>query len=621
MVNARASRIARLMKSDTPLLMDGAMGTMLHNRGVGFDECFDELNLTNPALVAEVHHAYIDAGAEILLTNTFGANRYRLARHGLEDQVAKINKAGVDLAHRVVLASFKDVKIMGDVGPLGVRLAPFGRVQLEQAYDAFHEQIQALVDGGVDLLLLETFTDLYEIIEGVRAARAIGETPVVASMTFTRDDRTLLGNSPEEVARELHKEGVDVIGINCSGGPAQMLRILRRIRKAVPEALFMVKPNAGLPEQVGGRIMYPAGPAYFRDYAQQFRSAGASIIGGCCGTTPEHIHAMRAALDSPPIDFDFNGESARAEALVPVQEPGEAPTGLSLKLTGGSFVTTVEMAPPRGLGLEKLLAAATMLMEAGADCVNIADSPMARMRMSPWAVANIVQQRLGLETVLHFPTRGRNLLRVQGDLLAAHALNVRNIFVVMGDPTAIGDYPDAMDDYDVVPSGLVKLIKRNFNAGTDYAGADIGKPTAFFAGCALNLTPRNLEREARTLNRKITSGSDFALTQPVFEPRQAEKFINRYNELYGPLNLPLIVGILPLFNERHAAFLQNELPGVSIPTKTMARINSAVDKRAEGIDVAVELIKQVRGIAAGVYIMPPFRRYDIAAEVIEKAKF
>ena len=619
-MNTPSPTIDRFKKTGSPLLLDGAMGTMLHNRGVGFDDCFDELNMTRPALVAEVHHAYIDAGAEMLLTNTFGANRYRLARHGLEDKVADINRAGVELARRVVLASFKDVLITGDVGPLGVRLAPFGRVQLEQAREAFHEQIQALIDAGVDLLLLETFTDLYEILEGVRAARGISKTPIIASMTFTRDDRTLLGNSPEEVARTLYREGVDVIGINCSGGPAQMLRILKRMRQAVPDGRYMVKPNAGLPEQVGGRIMYPAGPAYFGDYAQQFRQAGAGIIGGCCGTTPEHIQAMRAALDAPQLDVDLNGMDRGVEAADPIQHADEAPTGLCQKLTKGNFVATVEMAPPRGLGIEKLLAAATMLMEAGADCVNIADSPMARMRMSPWAVANIVQERLGLETVLHFPTRGRNLLRVQGDLLAAHALNVRNIFVVMGDPTAIGDYPDAMDDYDVVPSGLVKLIKQNFNAGTDYAGADIGKPTAFFAGCALNLTPRNIDREIKTLKKKIDSGADFALTQPIFEPQKASQFLQRYEELHGKLNLPLLVGMLPLFNDRHAAFLQNELPGVTIPQVIIDRITSAEDKRQEGISIAVELSEQIRSIAAGIYIMPPFRRYDIAAEIIEQIR-
>jgi homocysteine S-methyltransferase len=610
--------LADVIAGGKPLLMDGAMGTMLHNLGVGFDECFDELNLTRPAVVAEVHRAYLDAGAESLLTNTFGANRFRLARHGLEDRVAEINRAGVELARRVILASFREVHLIGDVGPLGVRLAPFGRVQLEQAREAFAEQVEALVGAEVDFLLFETFTDLYEIIEGVRAAREIDPgIGVVASMTYTRDDRTPLGNSPEEVARSLRDEGVDVIGINCSGGPAQMLRILKKMRAAVPEFPFLVKPNAGLPEQVGGRILYPAGPAYFADYAQAFRQAGARLIGGCCGTTPEHITAMKQGLAAPDIRFVSEPEPADEDPRDGEDLAGDAPTGLSRKLSSGRFVRTIELAPPRGLGMEKLLAAAGMLMEAGADCVNIADSPMARMRMSPWAVSNLDQQRLGLETVLHFPTRGRNLLRVQGDLLAAHALDVRNIFVVMGDPTAIGDYPDAMDDYDVVPSGLVKLIKQNFNLGIDYSGAEIGKPTAFFAGCALDLTPRDPVREIKVLRRKLASGADFALTQPVFEPAQAETFIKQYEDEAGKLELPLIVGILPLFNERHAAFLHNELPGVHIPEAILNRMETAADKRLEGIRIAGELIEAVRPWAAGVYLIPPFRRYDVAAEIVE----
>lgn len=615
------------LASPTPLLFDGAMGTMIHARGVSFDECFDELNLTNPALIADIHRGYIEAGAEVALTNTFGANRFRLAKHGLESRVAEINRAAVELARRVILASFRRVYLVGDVGPLGVRLAPFGRVQLEQAREAFREQITALAEpvprggegAGVEAILLETFTDLFEIVEGVRAAREVSDLPVIASMTFTRDDRTLLGNTPAEVAQTLHEAGADVIGINCSGGPTQLLRILKQAHAAVPGARFMVKPNAGLPEQVGGRIMYPAGPAYFGEYAHAFRRAGACIIGGCCGTTPGHIHAMRVALDAPPPDDDNHGLQ-----ITPLEReeasPADKPTELSDKLARGQFITTVEMAPPRGLNTKKVLAAASMLKEAGADVINISDSPMARMRMSPWAIANLVHQQVGVETILHFPTRGRNLLRVQGDLLAAHALHVRNLFVVMGDPTAIGDYPDAMDNYDVVPSGLVKLIKEKFNAGTDYAGADIGQPTSFFVGCAANLTPRDSAREIKTLRRKLLAGADFALTQPVFDPEAAQRFLAQYAAAHGDFKLPLLVGILPLANPRHASFLHNELPGVSIPAELLARMEAATNPRQEGIDIAVELVQQVRPWAAGVYFMPPFGRYDVAAEIVERVK-
>lgn len=615
--------LARLT-SPPPLLFDGAMGTMIHARGVGFDQCFDELNLSNPALIADIHRAYLEAGAEIVLTNTFGANRYRLARHGLEDRVAQINRAGVELARRVIKdvtipTSFKNVYLAGDVGPLGVRLVPFGRVQLDQARAAFREQIAPLMETGVDVLLLETFTDLYEIIEAIKAAREVGEAPVIASMTFTRDDRTLLGNSPAEVAQTLCDASVDVIGINCSGGPAQLLRILTQMRAAAPDAQFLVKPNAGLPEQVGGRIMYPAGPAYFGEYAHAFRRAGANLIGGCCGTTPDHIRAMRRALDHPAEETAANGHSL---TILEREEtsPADHPTELSNKLARRQFVATVEMAPPRGLNTKKVLAAASMLKEAGVDAINVSDSPMARMRMSPWAVASLIHQQVGIETILHFPTRGRNLLRVQGDLLAAHALNVRNLFVVMGDPTAIGDYPDAADNYDVVPSGLIRLIKEKFNAGTDYAGTDIGQPTSFFVGCAANLTPRKPAHEISALRRKADAGADFALTQPVFDPWAACAFLEQYAAAHGKLPLPLIVGILPLANPRHAAFLHNELPGVSIPPELLARMEAAPDPREEGLRIAIELIEQVRGWASGVYLMPPFGRYDVAAEIVERVK-
>ncbi len=432
---------------------------------MAFDTCFDALNLSNPASVGEVHRAYIDAGAHIILTNTFGANRYKLAAHALADRVAAINRAGVDLAKRVVAASFRDVLVAGDVGPLGVRLAPFGRVSKEQARDAFAAQIAPLVEAGADLLVIETLSDLYEVLEALNAARALRDLPIVASMTFTRDDRTLLGDSPAKVARRLWDAGADVIGVNCSGGPAQLVRLVQQMKEAAPEGRFWVKPNAGWPEQVAGRIMYAATPEYFGEYAWAFCEAGADMIGGCCGTTPAHIAAFRAALDAgPPV---VCAPLERAAVLQPVHEgiSPDRPSRLSQKLGAGQFVLAVEMDPPRGLSTHKLLAGATMLSEAGADVINVADSPMARMRMSPWAVCALVQDKVGIETTLHFPIRGRNLLRVQGDLLAAHVLGIRNVFVVMGDPTSIGDYPEAMDDYDLAPTGLIKLIKEGFNAG------------------------------------------------------------------------------------------------------------------------------------------------------------
>lgn len=613
-----------LETTNLPLLGDGAMGTLLNGRGIPFDQCFDALNLSKPDLVSEIHLEYIQAGAQVIQTNTFGANRFKLAAHDLQDQVAAINQAGVALVRNAAGLADKEIFIAGDVGPLGVRLAPYGRVQPEQARQAFTEQVGALVRAGVDLVLLETFTDLQELLEAIAAARQVAQQvgvdlPLVASMTFTRDDRTLLGDSPVRVARAVQQAGADLIGINCSGGPAQLMRILNQMRKAAPMARFSIMPNAGWPEQVGGRVMYPANPEYFGEYAAAFCEAGARLVGGCCGTTPTHIAAMRLALDREPGGCGpVLGEIA---SLVESDEGKSSPeplSGLAQKLAAENFVISVEMDPPRGLSTHKLLAGASLLAEAGADVINVADSPMARMRMSPWAVCDLLQHTLQVDTTLHFPTRGRNLLRVQGDLLAAHALGIRNIFVVMGDPTAIGDYPDAMDNYDLVPSGLIQLVKQNFNAGLDHSGAEIGQPTAFFVGGALNLTPQDPEREVKNLRRKVRAGVDFLLTQPVYQPDQAAQFLQRYADRYGPLQTPILVGVLPLFSVRHAAFLHNEVPGITIPETYQARMQEAGGQAAsEGVRITLELVDQMKGWAAGIYLMPQFNRYDLAAEIVE----
>ena len=604
--------------STETILADGAMGTMLHAHGVGFDKCFDELNLTIPSAVADIHRAYIEAGAQLILTNTFGANRFKLSKHGLDDHVVQLSQAGVDLAKRVVSASFRDVLVAGSVGPLGVRIAPFGRVQPEQARTAFAEQIGALAEAGADLIVIETMSDLYEIKEAIKAANQVCSLPIVASVTFTRDDRTILGDDPAKVARILKETGVDVMGVNCSGGPAQLLRILKQMCQAVPGGKFWVKPNAGWPEQVGGRIMYPADADYFGDYALSFREAGACIVGGCCGTTPQHIAAMRKALaTAPPIEQSHIAIFPDEEITETVQEQ---PTQFAQKLNAGGFAVSVEMDPPRGLSTHKLLAGASLLADAGADVINVADSPMARMRMSAWAVCDVVQRKVGVETTLHFPTRGRNLLRVQGDLLAAHALGIRNVFVVMGDPTSIGDYPEAMDNYDLVPSGLIKLIKQGFNAGVDHSGTSIGQPTSFFVGAALNLCPPDMESEIKNLHRKLKAGADFFLTQPVYDANDGPLLLEKYEAKYGKLEKPILVGILPLVSIRHANFLHNEVPGIFIPDETRKRIERAGDTERGshvGVEVAVELIDQLKAWAGGVYLMPQFHKFDMVAEIIE----
>lgn len=609
------------LSSPHPLLSDGAMGTLLHQRGISFDECFDELNLTNPALIGEIHREYIEAGSNIIQTNTFGANYYKLMQHGLEDKVAEINTAGVELAKRIVSASFKDIFIAGDIGPLGVRIVPFGKVKKHEARMAFEEQAQALSSAGVDLIIIETMTDLYETLEAIQAVRNIDpDLPIIASMTFTRDDRTLLGDTPGHVAKKIHEAGADIIGTNCSGGPSQILRLLNKMRSNLPDAYFSVMPNAGWPEHVNGRIMYAATPEYFADYALSFWRCGAKIIGGCCGTTPSHIAAMNKVLETTSKS-NIEITCRQSEQFYQPVETDLKPTKFAQMLNSGKFAISVEMDPPRGLSTHKLLAGASLLSDAGADVINVADSPMARMRMSPWAVGSLIQKKIGIETVLHFPTRGRNLLRLQGDILATHAMDIRNIFVVMGDPTSIGDYPNATDNYDMVPSGLIKLVKQGFNLGVDHAGSNIGQPTSFFVGCALNLNPPNIASEAKILNRKVRAGADFLLTQPIYSLDVIPKFLEFYEREYGKLTTPILAGVLPLINSRHADFLHHEVPGIVIPENIRQRINDDSEKSADtGVQIAIELINQITSHIQGLYIMPAHNRYDLVGNIIESIK-
>ena len=614
-------RFRAALGNQKPILSDGGIGTLLHQQGADFNTCFDYLNIDKPALVADIHRSFIEAGSEIIQTNTFGANRFKLQPHSLEDRVAEINKSGVELARRSVMASFKEVLIAGSIGPLGVRLAPFGRVQTSEAREVFSEQAQALLAAEIDFLIIETMTDLIEIKEAILAAKSIDpDIPIVASMTFARDDRTLLGESPAAVAKTLSEIGIDAIGINCSAGPNQVLRILKQMQQTVPEANYSVMPNAGWPENFGDRVMYAAGPDYFSEYAVTFWKAGARIIGGCCGTTPQHIAAMRKSIDAAPANLVIEkAKVTTQESLELLEGQSEQPTQFAQKLASGQgLVVAVEMTPPRGLSTHKTIAGASLLRESGADVINVSDNPMARMRMSPWALCHHIQRDVGIETALNFPTRGRSLIRVQSDLLAIHDMNVRNIFVVMGDPTAIGDYPDAMDNYDLVPSGLIKLLKKGFNTGIDYSGSTIGYPTSFFIGTALNLNPADINKEMRVLHKKIEAGADFILSQPIYNPEIIHKFLRNYDKEYGRLTTPLLIGVLPLANQRHARFLQNEVPGISIPDSIHQRMQKAGDDgQKAGVEISIEIIKDIETFSSGVYLMPAFGRYDLAAEIIE----
>jgi homocysteine S-methyltransferase len=610
-----------------PLLADGAMGTQLHGRGLPIDACFDQLNLTRPELIMSIHRDYIAAGAELIETNTFGANRLKLAEHGLDEQVAAINRAGVLLARGGIASAEtgRTIYIAGSVGPLGVGVQPFGRLKPEEARAYYAEQIAALTldaDGqpGVDVLIFETFTDIDELQLAIQTAREVApNTPVISQLTFAADDRTPTGYLPGRAAKMLLAAGANAIGVNCGAGPAQISRVLSAMHAAAPAAILSAMPNAGFPETIGGRTMYPASVEYFADYAHTFRAAGAHIIGGCCGTTPDHIAAMRVALDAPPP----NGRARVSVISHPEADDTEIASHgseFAAKLSAGRFVISVEMNPPRSHNLERTLDAAEKLREAGADVLNIADSPTARMRISPWAVCQLLETRLGMETILHFPTRGRNLLRIQGDLLGAHALGIRNLFVCMGDPTRIGDYPDAMDNYDIVPSGLIRLVAQRMNTGVDQAGNPIGGATAFTVGCALNMGAADADKEIDVLLKKIDAGADFALGQPVFDPRLAEHFLRRYEQITGTsLTLPVIMGVMPLHSLRHAQFLNNEIPGITIPDALMGRIANAGDSAPdEGIAIAQELMTDLRGIVQGAYIIPSFGKYDLAARLTQQ---
>lgn len=608
------------LDSGIPVVADGAMATQLHRSGLPMATCFEAVNLADPDKIYAVHSAYLAAGAELLETNTFGANRQKLSEHGLSDKLAEINGAAVEIARRAIADSGRDAYIAGSMGPLGQKIRPYGPISREDARGMFFEQAAALIAAGVDVILLETFADHHELLEALAAVRLVSpDVPVVTHATFASDDRTLTGFTPAKVAADLVRAGADVIGVNCAGGPAQISHILETMHTCVPRARLSAMPNAGFPESVNGRVMYPASAEYFGDYALTFQALGARIVGGCCGSTPDHIAAMRRAIDA----------AARGERSLPIIHVEEAavsedqiapaaPTDFAERLASGQFTVTVEMAPPRSFSVERLIRSAHLLRDAGAHILDVADTPAARMRMSPYAVAHVIQSQVGVETVLHFPTRGRNLLRIQGDLLAAHALGLRNVFVTMGDPTRIGDYPDANDSYDIVPSKLIGLIKHSMNRGVDQAGNSIGAPASFTVGCALNMGADNLDHEIKILGAKLAAGADFALGQPVYEPWRIERFLTRYEQVTGRVfDLPVLLGVLPLFSLRHAQFLHNEIPGIVIPETILSRMEQAGDDAPyEGVRVAQELLQATASYVRGAYIIPAFGRYDLAAEVV-----
>ncbi len=617
------SAFAELLATD-PVLADGGLGTSLADLGVPIDGCFELVGVDDPDLLARVHRSFAEAGARILWTNTFGANRFKLGRHGVDpERLPALVEAAVVIARGV--AEPAGAWVAGSVGPLGVHLAPYGRVRADEAFEAYAHQHGALAAAGVDLLVVETHTDLAALEQAILAAREVAPAlPLVASVTFTTDDRTPLGSPPEEIAGALRELDVDAIGVNCGQGPAQALRLVRRIRPIVGAIPLLAKPNAGGPQQVGGRFLYPATPEYVAEVARDLIDQGVRVVGGCCGTGPEHVGAIARALEEP---------RPRAEGASVVREerpPDEAKrdpgvdagwSGLHARLDAGAWTVAVEMEPPRSHSSARLVAAAQTLAQSGADVIDVADSPMAKMRMSPWGACRAIEDQVGVESVLHFPTRGRNLLRLQGDLLAIHALGIRNLFVCLGDPVTIGDFPHGTDVVDVTPTGLMSLVTGSFNTGSDHAGASIGEPTRFTVGCALSPSAANLDREVVLLKKKADAGARFALSQPLYSLDPLERLLGAYHDRFGSLPVRILAGVLPLASRRHAEFIHNEVPGVDIPEDALDRIRKA-DDPSEGLAMATGLVEELAGHerVAGVYLMPQFGRFDLAAEIVETAR-
>ncbi len=609
--------------SDGVLLLDGAMGTMLHGAGVGIDDCFDQLNLTKPELISSVHRAYLSAGADIIETNTFGGNRYRLESFGLGDRVRDINYRAVKIAREAREISGSAAFVAGSIGPTQRTMKPYGTATSDEIRTVFSEQVEALLEGGVDLLIIETISDLTEMVAAVEAAKAVSDLPVVALMTFAEDGSTVTGNRVEEVVAKLLEIGADVIGANCSVGPQRILQVgdamislLPQCERQVPVALV---PNAGWPTRVAGRVIFPSSPDYFATFATDAIHAGNRLIGGCCGTTPEHIAAMRRS-----IDLETPGRSAQALAKKPTRVAlgeersieliaPEGPTQFAEKL-GKKFVIAVEIDPPKGLNPAKAIEGARLLKAAGVDAVNVADSPMARVRMSALTMSYLIQHEVGIETIVHFTTRDRSLMGLQSELLGAHCVGVRNILALTGDPPSLGDYPDSSAVYDVDSIGLIRVLRR-MNQGTDSAGSSIGRMASFTVGCAVDPTKADLVDESSRLRAKLEAGADFVMTQPIYDLSVWTNFLQVYNE---EIRVPVLIGILPLQSTKHAEFLHNEVPGITLTDDSRDRMRRAgAQGRTEGVKMAQELLTSLKPYAQGVYIMPSFGRYEVAAEVLE----
>jgi homocysteine S-methyltransferase len=607
------------MEEDRVRIFDGAMGTMIYNKGVFINASYDELNLTSPDLVADIHRAYIRAGAEIIETNTYGATRLKLSHQGLDEKLREINLSAVRIARRAADEAKREVYVAGAISPLGVRVEPYGPTSLDEARDHFREQASLLMEGGVDCFVLETFHDLAEIRQAILAVREVSDAVIFAQMTINEEGATAYGTPPEvftpQLDRWLNEAGADVIGLNCSVGPQIILEAIEKMQQHTNRRLS-AQPNAGLPRDVGGRQIYLASPEYFARYAKWLISAGVKFIGGCCGTTPEHIKLMADAVRalSP-------GRKMVAAITVEEQSAGIEPVPLAERskfgasLAAGRFVTSVEIVPPKGCDPSRMIEGVRLLKEAGVDAVNVPDGPRAQSRMGALAVSLIIEREVGIEAVTHYACRDRNLLGMYSDLLGAAALGLRNFLLVTGDPPKMGPYPDATAVFDIDAIGLANLVNR-LNHGIDSGGNGIGKPTAFVIGVGVNPGAIDLEHELKRFEWKVEAGAEYAITQPVFDVGQLLSFLKRIEHC----RIPIVPGIWPLTSYRNAEFLNNEVPGVSVPDAILERMRRAPDGAAaleEGVRIAREMLEEVRPYVQGVQVSAPFGKIPHALEVFE----
>jgi methionine synthase / methylenetetrahydrofolate reductase(NADPH) len=609
-----------VLDSDSLQIFDGAMGTMLYSKGIYINRSYDELNLVAPDLVRDVHAEYVRAGADVIETNTFSATPHKLQPYGLEASMREINIKAAQIARE---AAGNRVFVAGAVGPLGVRIEPLGPTSFDEARDIFKAQAQALLEGGVDLFVLETFSDISELEQAIRAVRELCDLPIVAQVTIQMDGNTVFGATPEVFTTKLDEWGADVIGLNCGVGPAIVLNAIEKMRP-LTERKLSAQPNAGLPRDVGGRQFYMCSPEYMAEYSRRIIQAGAKYVGGCCGTTPAHIKMIADAIRqfSPRTQQVVVGNIA----AVPTQElkpadvtvvPQEERSNWSRKIARGEFVTTVEVLPPKGCSPWKTLDAIRLLKTAGVDGVNIPDGPRAQTRMGAMATALMVEREIGMESVLHYCCRDRNLLGMMSDLLGAAALGLRNLLLITGDPPKMGPYPDATAVFDIDAIGLTNMVNK-LNHGLDIGNNPIGEPTAFSIGVGVNPGAVNMEEELKRFEWKIEAGAEYAITQPVFDVVQLREFLKRIEHC----RIPIVAGIWPLVSFRNAEFLHNEVPGVRVTPEIMERMRVAsnISKEAgrdEGLKIARESLVEVRDLIQGVQVSAPFGNVKYALEVFQ----